>query len=159
MRAAAILGLGCSLRDLKAFQQGSQDEFSVGLPETAEGLDAVLIFGGDGTVHRHLGSLVRLGLPVQVVPAGSRHDFARALGLRSARDSRRAWQGFVEGGGKVQAIDLGLIAALGTTVVERTKKPDVRSYEVTRLAGDGASPVSTLGGLGSGEADGGVNSV
>lgn len=157
MRAAAILGLGCSLRDLKAFQQGSQDEFSVGLPETAEGLDAVLIFGGDGTVHRHLGSLVRLGLPVQVVPAGSGNDFARALGLRSARDSRRAWQGFVEGGGKVQAIDLGLIAALGTTVVERTKKPDVRSYEVTRLAGDEASPVSTLGGLGSGEADGGVN--
>ena len=37
-----------------------------------------MIFGGDGTIHRHLPALVRLQLPVLVVPAGSGNDFARA---------------------------------------------------------------------------------
>jgi len=156
MRAAAILGLGCSLRDLDPFRQNPKDEFSVGLPATAGGLDAVLIFGGDGTLHRHLGALVRLGLPVLVVPAGSGNDFARAIGIRSARDSRRVWQKFEEGTGKVQAIDLGLIAALESTSSEHTKKLGVAGYKATSPAGDGASPVSTVGGSGSGEACDGV---
>lgn len=158
MRAAAILGLGCSLRDLKPFQQGSQDEFSVGLPEAVKDFDAVLIFGGDGTVHRHLGALVRLGLPVLVVPAGSGNDFARALGIKSARDARQAWQRFVGGTGKVQAIDLGLIAALGTPSAERTKKPSIPSFEATSPAEDGASPVSTVRESGPGSASGGAPS-
>jgi diacylglycerol kinase (ATP) len=145
MRAAAILGLGCSLRDLTPFQQGSGDEFSVGLPATGEGLDAVLILGGDGTVHRHLGALVQLGLPVLVVPAGSGNDFARALGLKSARASRQAWQQFAGGGGEVRAIDLGLISARAVAPAERTSQPDIVNSERldTRRAGDGASPVST----------------
>jgi diacylglycerol kinase (ATP) len=113
MRAAVIVGLGCSLRDLKSFQQGSNDVFEVGLPACAEGLDAVLIFGGDGTVHRHLGALARLGLPVLVVPAGSGNDFARALGLLKVRDSRQAWREFTEHPGRARAIDLGVITALG----------------------------------------------
>jgi diacylglycerol kinase (ATP) len=112
MRAAAILGLGCSLRDLEPFRRISEDDFTVGLPASAAGLDAVLVFGGDGTVHRHLGALVRLGLPVLVVPAGSGNDFARALGMRGARDSREAWRRFVIGSATVRAIDLGLIRAL-----------------------------------------------
>ena len=157
MRAAAILGLGCSLRDLEPFRQDSKDELSIGLPATAEGLDAVLILGGDGTVHRHLGALVRLGLPVLVVPAGSGNDFARALGLRSARESRRVWQEFVEGTGKVQAIDLGVIAALGAPPAARTTGPGVSGYEARSPAGGGTSPVSTIGGSGSGEGTDGVN--
>ena len=38
--------------------------------------------------------LVKLGLPVLVVPAGSGNDFARALGLRRVRDSLAAWRRF-----------------------------------------------------------------
>ncbi len=58
---------------------------------------SILLFGGDGTIHRHLGQLVRLGLPVLVVPAGSGNDFARSLGLRRVRDSLAAWQKFCAG--------------------------------------------------------------
>jgi diacylglycerol kinase (ATP) len=112
MRAAAILGLGTSTRDLREFQQGSSDEWLVGLPSAADSVDAVLVFGGDGTVHRHLSALVQLGAPVLVVPAGSGNDFARALGLLKHRDSLAAWQAFSAGRGSVRAVDLGCITAL-----------------------------------------------
>ncbi len=112
MRAAAILGLGSSTRDLKPFQHDSQVEWAIGLPAQPQGLDAILVFGGDGTVHRHLGALVNLGLPVLVVPAGSGNDFARALSLFAVRDSLAAWKEFVSGSGHVRVVDLGLITPL-----------------------------------------------
>jgi diacylglycerol kinase (ATP) len=112
MRAAAILGLGSSAKDLKPFQSDKRIEWRMGMPSSGEQADVILLFGGDGTIHRHLGQLVRLGLPVLVVPAGSGNDFARALGLRRVRDSRTAWQKFCGGAGKVRAIDLGVISAL-----------------------------------------------
>ena len=113
MRAAAILGLGTSPRDLRKFQLGSSDEWIVGLPSASDAVDAVLVFGGDGTVHRHLNSLVRLGAPVLVVPAGSGNDFARALGLLKLRDSLAAWRAFSAGHGSVRTIDLGYITSVG----------------------------------------------
>jgi diacylglycerol kinase (ATP) len=112
MRAAAILGLGSSTRDLKPFQRDLQVEWLVGLPAEREGLDVVLVFGGDGTVHRHLGALVTLGLPVLVVPVGSGNDFARALGLLRVHDSLTAWRGFAAGGQNVRNVDLGVITPL-----------------------------------------------
>jgi diacylglycerol kinase (ATP) len=56
---------------------------------------------------------------VLVVPAGSGNDFARALKLRSTRDSVRAWHGFDSGKAHTQAIDLGVITPLVTP--ERTQ--------------------------------------
>jgi len=109
MRAAAIFGLGTSPGDLKQFQAGSSTQWIDGLPGSSSDADAVLIFGGDGTIHRHLGALVRLHLPVLVVPAGSGNDFARALQLRSVAASLRAWQEFEAGSLEPRAIDLGLI--------------------------------------------------
>jgi len=124
MRAAAILGLGCSAKDLRPFQfeQGSitdKIEWRLGMPASGADADVVLLFGGDGPVHRHLGQLVRLGLPVLVVPVGSGNDFARALGLGRVRDSLAAWRRFLGGTGRVCAenlrtIDLGVIAPLGS---------------------------------------------
>jgi diacylglycerol kinase (ATP) len=115
MRAAAIFGLGSSTRDLRPFQHDSRVEWVVGQPAQSEGLDAILVFGGDGTVHRHLAALVKLSLPVLVVPAGSGNDFARALGLLSVRDSAAAWQKFVAGAGNVRIVDLGVITPLAVT--------------------------------------------
>jgi len=111
MRAAAILGLGSSTRDLRPFQIEST-EWVIGLPAMPDELDAILVFGGDGTVHRHLRALVRLGLPVLVVPAGSGNDFARALGLLRVRDSLEVWRKFVSGSSNGRRIDLGLITPL-----------------------------------------------
>ena len=117
MRAAAILGLGCSPKELRPFQSEKDVEWMMGVPASGEVGDVVLVFGGDGTVHRHLAQLVRLGLPVLVVPAGSGNDFARSLGLRRVRDSLQAWRKFCGcvGGVRaenVRAIDLGVIAQL-----------------------------------------------
>jgi diacylglycerol kinase (ATP) len=112
MRAAAILGLGCSPRHLKPFQSDKSVEWRMGVPGSADEADIVLLFGGDGTIHRHLGPLVKLGLPVLVVPAGSGNDFARALGLRRVRDSLAAWEKFCNGAGHVRSIDLGVVAPL-----------------------------------------------
>jgi diacylglycerol kinase family enzyme len=118
MRAAAILGLGSSTRDLKPFQQGSLVDWVIGLPAEREGLDAILVFGGDGTVHRHLGALVVLGLPVLVVPAGSGNDFARALGLFRVHDSLAAWRTFAADEENVRRVDLGLITPLSRVAAE-----------------------------------------
>jgi diacylglycerol kinase (ATP) len=126
MRAAVILGLGCSPKQLKTFQSERNFERNIewrmGMPSSSDDADVILVFGGDGTVHRHLGQLVRLGLPVLVVPAGSGNDFARALGLRRVRDSLAAWRRFCGSAGgarpdgvradPVRTIDLGLITPL-----------------------------------------------
>jgi len=113
MRAAAIFGPGSSMRDLRPLQGAPGTEWSIGLPESASAADAILVFGGDGTVHRHLRALVKLGLPVLVVPAGSGNDFARALGLRRVKDSLAAWGRFASGGANVRAVDLGVISPMG----------------------------------------------
>jgi diacylglycerol kinase (ATP) len=111
MRAGVILGLGCSAKNLKPFQTGETVDWRVGMPAAGDQAEIILLFGGDGTVHRHLSQLVKLGSPVLVVPAGSGNDFARALGLRRVRDSLVAWRRFCGGQGNVRTIDLGIITS------------------------------------------------
>ncbi len=113
MRAAAILGLGCSAKNLAPFQTDPTIEWRIGIPAGADSGDVILLFGGDGTIHRHLSQLVKLGLPVLVVPVGGGNDFARALGLRRVRDSLAAWRRFCSWQDNVRAIDLGVILPLG----------------------------------------------
>ena len=112
MRAAAILGLGCSPKNLKSFQDDKTIDWRIGMPVAADEVDVILLFGGDGTVHRHLGQLVRLGIPILVVPAGSGNDFARALGLPRVKDALAAWQRFCSHSANVRKIDLGIITPL-----------------------------------------------
>src|SRR6202521_808977 len=109
MRVAVIFGLGTSSADLKPFQDGSRSEWLQGMPAASGDDDAILIYTGDSTIHRHLPALVRLQLPVLIVPAGSGNDFARALNLRSTRDSLRVWREFESGKIQARAIDLGVI--------------------------------------------------
>jgi diacylglycerol kinase (ATP) len=112
MRAAVIFGLGCSPNNLKPFQANETIEWRIGMPAAADQVDVILLFGGDGTIHRHLSQLVKLGLPVLVVPAGSGNDFARALGLRRVRDALASWRRFCAGQENVRLIDLGVITPL-----------------------------------------------
>jgi diacylglycerol kinase (ATP) len=118
MRAAAIFGLGCSAKNLEPFQTdknaSEEIDWRIGLPAAADQVDVILLFGGDGTIHRHLHQLVKLGAPVLVVPAGSGNDFARALGLRSVRDSLAAWIRFCADRDHIQSIDLGIIRPVDT---------------------------------------------
>src|SRR6266568_5046105 len=108
MRAAAILGLGNVTKCLKRFQSVEGVEWTDSLDQA----DAVVIFGGDGTVLRHLPTLVSSQLPVLIVPCGSGNDFARALKLGRVRDSLEAWRKFVADRNNVRTIDLGVIEQL-----------------------------------------------
>jgi diacylglycerol kinase (ATP) len=74
-----------------------------------EQADVAVLFGGDGTIHRHLAELVELEIPLLVVPCGSGNDFARAVGIKSVRDSVRAWRTFERDASNLQRIDLGII--------------------------------------------------
>jgi diacylglycerol kinase (ATP) len=109
VRAAAIFGPGASNKDLKPFQQNPKVTWLLDSPTDSSEADAILIFGGDGTIHRHLAQLVTMQLPVLIVPCGSGNDFARALNLRGVRDSLGAWGKFCSGGKNVWTIDLGVI--------------------------------------------------
>jgi diacylglycerol kinase (ATP) len=124
MRAAAILGLGCSAKDLKPFQTDDGIEWRMGMPGPGDA-DVILLFGGDGTIHRHLGQLVKLGVPVLVVPAGSGNDFACSLGLRRVRDSLAAWRKFCNEEKNQRAIDLGIISSEDSAVATA---PGTRYY-------------------------------
>src|SRR5215472_18051982 len=66
--------------------------------------DAALIFGGDGTVHRHLSDLCNRPVPMLVVPRGSGNDFAKALGIHNQATALRAWRRFCERGDNVRSI-------------------------------------------------------
>src|SRR5258708_37028795 len=105
MRAAAILGPGSVAKSLATFQRLTGAEWT----SLIEQADVIVIFGGDGTVHRHLAELVELEIPVLVVPCGSGNDFARALNIRNVRDAAKAWKTF-PASGKARAIDLGGIS-------------------------------------------------
>jgi diacylglycerol kinase (ATP) len=112
MRAAAIFGPGCSNEDRRPFEADSEVTWLTELPRRSDEADVILIFGGDGTVHRYLPQLVELGIPVLVAPFGSGNDFARALGMGGIRDSLRAWRRFSSRGDNVRSIDLGVITPL-----------------------------------------------
>jgi len=143
MRAAAIFGLGSSTRDLQPFQKSSTAEWAIGLPSDRAGLDAILVFGGDGTVHRHLTALVRLALPVLVVPAGSGNDFARALGLLRVHHSLAAWQKFVAEEPNLRTVDLGVIRPLGAGTKTASEAAFDEGTEVARVAPLTACPATS----------------
>jgi diacylglycerol kinase (ATP) len=112
MRASVIFGPGSSERDLRAFRRVQGVSWQSGIPAVQDEADVVILFGGDGTIHCHLAQLIKLQLPVLIVPRGSGNDFARALSLRSSNHSLIAWQKFVSGGGNIRLVDVGTIKAL-----------------------------------------------
>jgi diacylglycerol kinase (ATP) len=109
MRATALLGPGKSSKHLASFQNVPGMQWSCELSCDTE---AVVIFGGDGTVHRHLGAVADLNVPMLIVPCGSGNDFARALNLGNVRASLGAWRKYVIDQENVRAIDLGVIREL-----------------------------------------------
>src|SRR5438309_63483 len=105
MHVAAILGPGNLAKPLAAFQHKANAQWT----SLIEQADVIVVLGGDGTIHRNLTTFVELGVPVLILPCGSGNDFARALGLRTVRDSLLAWEKFLAGANNVQSIDLGVI--------------------------------------------------
>jgi len=81
------------LPKIKRWLSESPHEFSFRIPQSPEdmrseiakaatqGLDAVLIVGGDGTVHQALPALAETKIPFGFLPCGRGNDFARNIGL------------------------------------------------------------------------------
>jgi len=99
-------------------------DWRLGMPAAGDQVEVVVLFGGDGTIHRHLNQLVALALPLLVVPTGGGNDFARALGMCDVRDSLKAWRRFCAGQNNTRVIDLGTITPLkdagGTLVAQES---------------------------------------
>jgi diacylglycerol kinase (ATP) len=115
MRASVIFGPGSSERDLHAFRRVQSISWQSKIPAVKDEADVIILFGGDGTIHRHLPQLVALQLPVLIVPRGSGNDFARALNLRNRNDSLSAWRKFISGGSNVKCVDVGTIKCWQTS--------------------------------------------
>ena len=83
--------------------------------------DAVLIFGGDGSVHRQLAAAVASQAPVLCAPAGSGNDFARALGLGKLAQAVEAWKKFCASGGNIRQVDVVEIMLLQPGAAVQTR--------------------------------------
>jgi diacylglycerol kinase (ATP) len=113
MIAAALLHPDVSSKTVDRFRSSGVEIKIQDNLEHCENCSAALIFGGDGTVHRHLPQLHQQKIPMLVVPTGSGNDFAKALGIRSVEIALRAWQQFCAERKNVKEIDLGVIRADG----------------------------------------------
>ena len=108
MRIAVLAAPGVSRETIQQFKLLPEIELSPDI-DLSKLPDAALIFGGDGTVHRHLPYLHANKIPFLVVPKGSGNDFAHTLGIGSERAAQRAWQLFCASRKNIHEIDLGLI--------------------------------------------------
>ena len=108
MKVAALLGPAVKTAAVRRFQIHPDIEITP-VEQLTAGWDAALIFGGDGTVHRHLPQLHACRTPVLVVPTGSGNDFAHSLGIHNPSIAFRIWRYFCRYEINVREIDLGLI--------------------------------------------------
>ena len=116
MIAAALLHPNVSPEAIEPFRDTNSVVTIQDNLEDKDRLDAALIFGGDGTVHRHLPDLYKGRVPMLVVPMGSGNDFAKALGIHNQATALRAWRRFCERGDNVRSIDLGILTKDQTTI-------------------------------------------
>jgi diacylglycerol kinase family enzyme len=112
VRAVALLGPHAKEHHIRPFELPGVNLFSGNELDPTDQPDAVLIFGGDGTIHRHLGGLALKGIPTLVVPIGSANDFAQTIGMNGYAIAQAAWQRFCTAGDNVGSIDLGTILPL-----------------------------------------------
>ncbi|GAA1985400.1 diacylglycerol kinase [Microbacterium pumilum] len=77
------------------------------------GTDAVVVAGGDGTVHLAIQEVAGTGIPLGIIPAGTGNDFASTLGLKELDVSAAA---DTIASGRTRAIDLARVTRTdGTT--------------------------------------------
>jgi len=109
MIAAALLHPDVSSKVVDRFRSSGVEIKILETLDDSTNYSAALIFGGDGTVHRHLPQLHQNKIPTLVVPTGSGNDFAKGLGIRSVEIALQAWQRFCADQKNVKEIDLGVI--------------------------------------------------
>lgn len=77
---AALAGLGATGHAVKVLDAHSRDEADAACRHAvADGAQALVVVGGDGTVHLGLQAVAGTGVPFGVIPTGTGNDFARAV--------------------------------------------------------------------------------
>jgi len=117
MIAAALLHPDVSPKTVDRFRSSGVEINIQDNLEHCENCSAALIFGGDGTIHRHLSHLHQQKIPMLVVPTGSGNDFAKALQISNVDIALQAWKQFCIDGKNVREIDLGVIRARGEEIL------------------------------------------
>ena len=117
MTATALLHPHVSPRVIERFRKYAEIQIQENLDQPAN-CSAVLIFGGDGTLHRYLPQLSRLQIPVLVVPLGSGNDFAKGIGVRNQNIALETWKQFCSSGRNVLQVDLGEVTSCSATTNE-----------------------------------------
>jgi diacylglycerol kinase family enzyme len=112
VRAVALLGPVANERHLRRFELPGVSLFSGNELDPTDQPEAALVFGGDGTLHRHLSGLALKQIPTLVVPMGSANDFAHVIGIATVETALAAWQRFCTVGDNLRTIDLGTIQAM-----------------------------------------------
>ena len=112
MRAVALLGPYAKEDHVQRFALPGINLFSGNELDPTDTPEAALVFGGDGTLHRHLGALSAKPVPTLIVPIGSANDFAQSVGIASVEQAQAAWQRFCARGDNVRKVDLGTIQPL-----------------------------------------------
>ena len=102
---AAVLGrftdAGYAVRDLQG--RDADEALDLARGAVADGVEALVVVGGDGMVHLGAQVLAGTGTPLGMIPAGTGNDVARLLGLPRA-DPVAAADRVI--GGRVRSIDL-----------------------------------------------------
>lgn len=83
----------------------SPTEVAPWIEANAGNAGAVVVAGGDGTLNAAAPALVRTGLPLGILPAGTANDLARTLGLPGAIEAAAD----VIAAGRTRDIDLGVV--------------------------------------------------
>src|SRR6478752_4214105 len=109
MSAAALLHPDVSSKVVDRFRSSGVEICIQDNLEDSTNYSAAIIFGGDGTVHRHLPQFHHYKTPTLVVPTGSGNDFAKGLGIRNVEIALQAWKQFCANQKNVKEIDLGVI--------------------------------------------------
>lgn len=65
----------------KVLISGSADESRAFVERNADAADAIVIGGGDGTIRTLLPDVLRLEVPLGILPLGTANDFARSIGI------------------------------------------------------------------------------
>ena len=143
VRAAAILHTYLKADVVEPFRDARVNIFRGNTLEPNDLPDAVMVFGGDGSVHRVLSALAYSGIPLLVVPCGSANDFARCIGIPNRSEALRAWRRFLEYGDNVRTVDMGTVHSMSDT------EPDVAGEVGTATFADAegriAPPEEQLG--------------
>jgi diacylglycerol kinase (ATP) len=109
--AAALAAIG-EVRTIKLLDVTERAEaVAVCRHAVADGVEALIVVGGDGTVHMGLQAVAGTGTALGIIPTGTGNDFAKALGVPAdpAQAGRAAAAALVEG--RSRTVDLALLTA------------------------------------------------